>query len=113
VVAQEASSIRGASNQVLPRARAIVSCRIVPDQDPDEVFAQLEAVLSADPPWGVQVSVQPHGQVNRATSSQGRGHPNAQHRRSGGPASGGRSPGPVARHLECRWRRLHPVFTFG
>jgi acetylornithine deacetylase/succinyl-diaminopimelate desuccinylase-like protein len=63
VVAQEASSIRGASNQVLPRARAIVSCRIVPDQDPDEVFAQLEAVLSADPPWGVQVSVQPHGQV--------------------------------------------------
>src|SRR5262249_17529370 len=37
VIAQEASSIKGASNQVLPRATAIVSCRIVPDQDPDAV----------------------------------------------------------------------------
>jgi acetylornithine deacetylase/succinyl-diaminopimelate desuccinylase-like protein len=61
VIAQEASSIREASNQVLPRAAAIVSCRIVPDQDPAEVFAQLKAVLSADPPWGVRVKVTPHG----------------------------------------------------
>ena len=38
VIAQEASSIKGASNQVLPKASAIVSCRIVPDQDPDEVL---------------------------------------------------------------------------
>ena len=43
VIAQEASSIKGASNQVLPKAQAIVSCRIVPDQDPDEVFEQLKA----------------------------------------------------------------------
>ena len=43
VIAQEASSIKGASNQVLPKASAIVSCRIVPDQDPDEVFEQLKA----------------------------------------------------------------------
>jgi acetylornithine deacetylase/succinyl-diaminopimelate desuccinylase-like protein len=61
VIAQEASSIKGASNQVLPKASAIVSCRIVPDQDPDEVFAQLKAVLTADPPWGVQVSVKEAG----------------------------------------------------
>ena len=61
VIAQEASSIKGASNQVLPRASAIVSCRIVPDQDPDEVFAQLKAVLTYDPPWGVQVSVKEAG----------------------------------------------------
>jgi acetylornithine deacetylase/succinyl-diaminopimelate desuccinylase-like protein len=60
VIAQEASSLKGASNQVLPKAGAIVSCRIVPDQDPDEVFEQLKAVLSADPPWGVQVTVKPH-----------------------------------------------------
>src|SRR4029079_12647300 len=33
VIAQEASSIKGASNQVLPKAEALVSCRIVPDQD--------------------------------------------------------------------------------
>jgi acetylornithine deacetylase/succinyl-diaminopimelate desuccinylase-like protein len=57
VIAQEASSIKGASNQVLPHVQAIVSCRIVPDQDPDEVFEQLKAVLIKDPPWGVQVSV--------------------------------------------------------
>src|SRR3954471_15498943 len=38
VIAQEASSIKGASNQVLPKASAIVSCRIVPDQKPDKVL---------------------------------------------------------------------------
>jgi acetylornithine deacetylase/succinyl-diaminopimelate desuccinylase-like protein len=61
VIAQEASSIKGASNQVLPSARAIVSCRIVPDQDPKEVYEQLKAVLTADPPWGVRVSVKEQG----------------------------------------------------
>src|SRR5688572_23546083 len=57
VIAQEASTIKGASNQVLPTARALVSCRIVPDQDPAEVFQQLKAHLTADPPWGVDVTV--------------------------------------------------------
>jgi acetylornithine deacetylase/succinyl-diaminopimelate desuccinylase-like protein len=63
VIAQEASSIKGASNQVLPKAAAIVSCRIVPDQDPDEVFEQLKAYLTKDPPWGVKVSFKPAGSV--------------------------------------------------
>src|SRR5262249_18666424 len=61
VIAQEASSIKGASNQVLPRASAIVSCRIVPDQDPQDVFARLKETLTSDPPWGVKVTVKPHG----------------------------------------------------
>ncbi len=61
IVAQEASSFKQVSNQVLPFARAIVSCRIVPDQDPQEVFEQLKALLTADPPWGVQVKVTPTG----------------------------------------------------
>ena len=61
VIAQEASSLKGASNQVLPNAAAIVSCRIVPDQNPDAVAAQLKAYLEADPPWGVEVKVTPHG----------------------------------------------------
>jgi acetylornithine deacetylase/succinyl-diaminopimelate desuccinylase-like protein len=61
IIAQEASSIRSASNQVLPKAQAIVSCRIVPDQDPDEVVQQVTAVLTKDPPWGVRVTVQPQG----------------------------------------------------
>jgi cysteinylglycine-S-conjugate dipeptidase len=63
VIAQEASSLRQASNQVLPTASAIVSCRIVPDQDPAEVYEHLKAVLTKDPPWGVQVSIKPQGQV--------------------------------------------------
>jgi acetylornithine deacetylase/succinyl-diaminopimelate desuccinylase-like protein len=63
VIAQEASSIRQVSNQVLPRARAIVSCRIVPDQDPDEVYNQLKTLFTVDPPWGVQVTVKPAGSV--------------------------------------------------
>src|SRR5262249_37431615 len=52
IIAQEASSIKGASNQVLPKASAIVSCRIVPDQDPKQVYEQLHDLLTADPPCG-------------------------------------------------------------
>src|SRR5712692_3840927 len=57
IIAQEASSIKGASNQVLPKAAAIVSCRIVPDQEPEEVLEQINAFLTKDPPWGVKVTV--------------------------------------------------------
>jgi acetylornithine deacetylase/succinyl-diaminopimelate desuccinylase-like protein len=61
IIAQEASSIKSASNQVLPKAAAIVSCRIVPDQDPKQVYEQLRDFLTADPPWGVKVTVKPAG----------------------------------------------------
>ncbi len=61
VIAQEASSLKGASNQVLPKASAIVSCRIVPDMDPADVVKQLQAYLQADAPWGVEVKVTQHG----------------------------------------------------
>lgn len=61
VIAQEASSLKGASNQVLPKAAALVSCRMVPDQDPQQVLEQLAAFLTVDPPWGVEVKVTPHG----------------------------------------------------
>jgi acetylornithine deacetylase/succinyl-diaminopimelate desuccinylase-like protein len=63
VIAQEASSIKSASNQVLPRATAIVSCRIVPDQELDEVFEQVKELFTDDPPWDVQVTVKPLGSV--------------------------------------------------
>jgi acetylornithine deacetylase/succinyl-diaminopimelate desuccinylase-like protein len=63
VIAQEASSIKSASNQVLPKAEAIVSCRIVPDQDPDKVYKQLARFLTDDPPWNVKVNVKPAGKV--------------------------------------------------
>ncbi len=61
IIAQEASSIKNASNQVLPLASAIVSCRIVPDQNPKQVYKQLHDFLTADPPWGVKVTVKPAG----------------------------------------------------
>ena len=61
VIAQEASSIKGASNQVLPKASAVVSCRMVPDQKPADVVKQLKAYLEADAPWGVDVKVTQHG----------------------------------------------------
>jgi acetylornithine deacetylase/succinyl-diaminopimelate desuccinylase-like protein len=61
VIAQEASSIKGASNQVLPRAQALISCRMVPDQNPQQVLEQVRAFLTADPPWGVEVKVEQHG----------------------------------------------------
>jgi acetylornithine deacetylase/succinyl-diaminopimelate desuccinylase-like protein len=64
VIAQEASSIQSASNQVLPKAQAKVSCRIVPDQDADEVIRQVTAVLTKDPPWNVRVTVKPEGAAN-------------------------------------------------
>ena len=61
VIAQEASSIKGASNQVLPSASAIVSCRIVPDQDTDAVYKMIERTLTKDPPWNVKVTCTPVG----------------------------------------------------
>ena len=61
IIAQEASSIKSASNQVLPKASAIVSGRIVPDQNPKQVYKQLHDLLTADPPWGVKVTVKPAG----------------------------------------------------
>ena len=64
VVAQEASSIKGVSNQVLPTAVAIVSCRIVPDQKPADVLKSLQEFLTKDPPWGAEVIVKPHGKVS-------------------------------------------------
>ena len=57
VIAQEASSLKGASNQVLPKASAIVSCRIVPDQKPEHVLEKLTAFLKDNPPWGCEVTV--------------------------------------------------------
>jgi acetylornithine deacetylase/succinyl-diaminopimelate desuccinylase-like protein len=61
VIAIEASNIKGASNQVLPTASALVSCRIVPDQDPKQVEELLRKALTMDTPWGVEVKVTSHG----------------------------------------------------
>ncbi|GBD37033.1 Succinyl-diaminopimelate desuccinylase [bacterium HR36] len=57
VIAQEASSLRQASNQVLPYATALVSVRIVPEQEPKRVIRALTKELTSRAPWGVQVQV--------------------------------------------------------
>ncbi len=65
VIAQEASSLKGASNQVLPKASAILSFRIVPDMKPENVVEQVRSYLTADTPWGAQVQVTQHGAANK------------------------------------------------
>ena len=63
VIVQQASSVQAKSNQVLPSAQAYISCRIVPDQEPDEVYEQIKALLVKDPPWGAKVEVKPTGKL--------------------------------------------------
>ncbi|MCS7014668.1 MAG: M20/M25/M40 family metallo-hydrolase [Gemmatales bacterium] len=62
VIAQEASSLKQASNQVLPYATALVSVRIVPEQEPKKVIRALTKELCSRAPWGVQVQVTPVGE---------------------------------------------------
>ena len=57
IIAQEASSLKGASNQVLPRAQAIVSCRIVPDQDPEKIIRLVHRHLKKLCPPSVRMEV--------------------------------------------------------
>lgn len=61
VIALEASSLAQASNQVLPKAEAIISCRIVPDQEPSRVAQALSEFLRQPLPWGVAVEVEELG----------------------------------------------------
>jgi acetylornithine deacetylase/succinyl-diaminopimelate desuccinylase-like protein len=59
VIAQEASSLAHRSNQVLNKATAVVSCRIVPGQDQQRVAQAVKAALEKDPPWNARVTVTP------------------------------------------------------
>jgi acetylornithine deacetylase/succinyl-diaminopimelate desuccinylase-like protein len=56
VIALEAPSIDGSSNQVVEAARARLSMRTVPDQDSREAGDLLIARLTADPPSGARVT---------------------------------------------------------
>lgn len=49
--------IAGSSNQLVPVARARVSLRVAPDDDPAAAHERLEAFLRDAAPWGVQVSI--------------------------------------------------------
>jgi acetylornithine deacetylase/succinyl-diaminopimelate desuccinylase-like protein len=58
VIGLDAPAIRGSSNQIVPVARARVSLRVAPGDDPAAANEKLVAHLKAHAPWGVQVTVE-------------------------------------------------------
>eukprot|EP00741_Cyanophora_paradoxa_P000090 tig00000057_g86.t1 len=56
VIGMDACSIAESSNRILPVARAKISIRIVPDQNPDHIAEVVKKHLKAVAPHGVQVS---------------------------------------------------------
>jgi acetylornithine deacetylase/succinyl-diaminopimelate desuccinylase-like protein len=59
VLAIDAPPVKEAINQLLPSARAKVSVRIAPGDDPDRAMKALVAHLEANVPWGAEVTVTP------------------------------------------------------
>src|SRR5690606_26981353 len=59
VLAIDCPSISEAINQLVPVARAKVSMRIAPTQDPAEAMQALVRHLEEHAPWGAQVTVEP------------------------------------------------------
>ena len=55
VTAFESVALANASNQLIDEARAQVSVRVAPGQDPDRVRDCVVAALTHEPPWGVEV----------------------------------------------------------
>jgi acetylornithine deacetylase/succinyl-diaminopimelate desuccinylase-like protein len=60
VLAIDAPRVAEASNTLVPAARAKVSMRLAPGDDPDAAMADLASHLESHAPWGAQVSVE-HG----------------------------------------------------
>jgi acetylornithine deacetylase/succinyl-diaminopimelate desuccinylase-like protein len=60
VLGMDAPATAQASNVLLPRARAVVSLRIAPDQDEHAAMAALSEHLRSHAPWGSRVEVVPH-----------------------------------------------------
>lgn len=61
VLGIDAPSTHEASNTLVASARAKVSMRIPPGQDPDAALAALTRHLEANVPWGAEVHVEPEG----------------------------------------------------
>lgn len=57
VLGIDAPRVREASNQLVPVARAKISLRIAPGDDPDRAMDLLAAHVEANAPWGVEVDV--------------------------------------------------------
>jgi acetylornithine deacetylase/succinyl-diaminopimelate desuccinylase-like protein len=61
VLGIDAPAIHGSSNQIVPVARARVSLRVAPGDDPVAANHRLTEFLKANAPWGVQVTVEGGG----------------------------------------------------
>ena len=59
VVGFDAPSVKGSSNQIVPQARARVSLRLAPGDDPTAASAALVRHLRETAPWGVHVTIDP------------------------------------------------------
>ena len=59
VLAIDAPPISGAINQLVPAARAKVSMRIAPGQDPQAALEALVSHLEAAVPWGAEITITP------------------------------------------------------
>lgn len=59
IIQLKAGSKDAPSNQVLSEAQAVVSVRLVADQDPERVVEYIRSVLTKDAPWNVDVQVEP------------------------------------------------------
>ena len=70
VIGLDAPAIAGSANALVPVARARVSLRIAPAQDPDAILDALCAHLRGAAPWGLEVTVTP-GAAGRGFQSVG------------------------------------------
>jgi acetylornithine deacetylase/succinyl-diaminopimelate desuccinylase-like protein len=59
VLGMDVPSTEAASNVLLPRARAKLSLRLAPGQEPDAALAALTGHLQEHAPWGCEVVVTP------------------------------------------------------
>jgi acetylornithine deacetylase/succinyl-diaminopimelate desuccinylase-like protein len=59
VTGMDVPAVEGASNAVVPRARALLSTRVAPGQDCAPAMAALKQHLEAARPWNVQLTVDP------------------------------------------------------
>jgi acetylornithine deacetylase/succinyl-diaminopimelate desuccinylase-like protein len=79
VIGIDAPSVEEASNTLLPAARAKLSMRVAPGDDPARACKALAAHLHAHAPWGAHVSVRPGAMAAPyATPPGGRAHAAAQ-----------------------------------
>lgn len=63
VIGLDSHPIAGSSNQVVASATARVSMRLAPGQDPQRCWERVQRHVSANVPWGLEVSLDAHESV--------------------------------------------------